>query len=199
VNFPTIGNLFVITTAYHEGQEALTGVTDSNANNWAVVVGSSSPQMAYARNATPGSGLVVTLKVTERGSGNLQLLMYDVVNADANPYVQGRYASGQVGAGNPLVAHAPDLTPQSANGVVFASLNLYLGPPSSMTGPPGVVFDSVYYNGATDLTPQDSGDGYAHVYPTSTAPLNFAWRLSNGGRSRHMFAAAWEFKARPQD
>jgi chitodextrinase len=198
VNFPTIGNLFVITTAYHEGQEALTGVTDSNANNWAVVVGSSSPQMAYARNATPGSGLVLTLKVTERGSGNLQLLMYDVVNADPNPYVQGRYASGPVGSGNPLVAHAPDLTPQYANGVVFASLNLYLGPPSGMTSPSGVVFDSVYYNGATDLTPQDSGDGYAHVYPTSTAPLNFTWRLSNGGQSTYMFGAAWEFKP-PQD
>ena len=53
VNFPTIGNLLVATTAYHEGQETLQGVADSNGNPWAVVTGSGDPQMAYAKNADP--------------------------------------------------------------------------------------------------------------------------------------------------
>jgi IPT/TIG domain len=195
INFPTVGNLLVITTAYHEGQEKLQGVTDSNENQWAVVTGSSDPQMAYAKNVTPGSTLVLTLNVLERGSGNMQLLLYDVVNADPNPYVKTAYASGSAGTGNPVVANAPTMTPQYANGLVLTSLNLYTGPPGSMTSPAGVVFDSIYYTGATDLTPQDSGDGYGHYYPTSTAPVSFNWKLSNGSHSTGWSAAAWEFKA----
>jgi hypothetical protein len=194
LNFPTVGNLFVITTAYHEGQETLQGVSDTNGNAWSVITGTQDPQMAYGRNATPGSNLVLTLNVAERGSGNMQLLIYDVVNADPNPYVKTAYAGGTA-AGNSVVRNAPSLTPQYSNGLVFTSLNLYTGPPSSMTGPAGVVFDSIYYTGATDLTPQDSGDGYGHYYPTSTSQVSFDWQLSNGGTSTGWSAAAWEFKS----
>ena len=64
-----------------------------------------------------------------------------------------------------------------------------------MTSPTGVVFDSIYYTGATDLSPQDSGDGYSHANPTSTSPLSFNWQLSNGSHSTGWSAAAWEFKS----
>jgi hypothetical protein len=194
LNFPTVGNLFVVVTAYDETQETLNSVSDSKGNAWTVVKGNVKPQMAYARNASPGSNLTLSLNVTEHGSGNLQLLIYDVVNADANPYVQGAYASGTAAANNAAVADAPDLVPQFAGGVVFTSLNLYTGPPSSMPGPAGATFDSVYYTGATDLTPQDSGDGYGHIYPASTVPLNFIWQLSNGQHLTGWSAGAWEFK-----
>ena len=54
---------------------------------------------------------MLTLNVVEHGSGNLQLLIYDVVNADQNPYQQAAYASGSAGTGNPVVPNAPNLTP----------------------------------------------------------------------------------------
>jgi chitodextrinase len=193
LNFPTIGNLSVLTTAYFETIETLNSVTDSKGNPWAVVVGTAMPQMAYAKNAAPDPKLVLTLKVSDHGSGNLQLILYDVVNADANPLVQSVYASGTTMATDTVIPDAPDMTPHFADSLVFTAVGIWTGPPSNLLSPAGV-FDSVYYTGATDLTPQDSGDAYAHYYCTSTAPLNFTWQLSNGGQVTGWFAGAWEFK-----
>jgi chitodextrinase len=193
LNFPTIGNLSVLTTAYSENIETLNSVTDSKGNAWAVVVGSAMPQMAYAKNAASDPNLVLTLKVTDHGSGNLQLIIYDVVNADPNPLVQSAYASGTAAATDTVIPDAPDVTPHFADSLVFSAVGIWTGPPSNLLSPAGV-FDSVYYTGATDLTPQDSGDAYGHYSCTSTAPLDFSWQLSNGGQLTGWFAAAWEFK-----
>ncbi len=131
LNFPTVGNLLVATTAYNETQETLGAITDSKGNSWTNVIGSGDPQMAYAKNAVSGSDLVLTMKVTEHGSGNLQLLIYDVVNADNQPMRAGALCARTAASSTVSVPGAPTLTPLFTNSVVLASIGFYTGPPSA--------------------------------------------------------------------
>ena len=138
--FPTTGNLFVLSTAYDELQEKVNSVSDSINGSWNVVTGTGVPQFAYKQNATPGA-LTLTVNLTELGSGNLQVLFYDVVNADtaASPVIAYNTGGAVSAGGN--VTPAPTIIPATANGLVIATVGLYTGPPNTLSSPTGVIFE----------------------------------------------------------
>jgi hypothetical protein len=191
---PIHGNLQVLSTAYGNDQETLNSVTASAGSSWTVVSPVAGiPQIAYVPNLSDDATNVLTLSVTEHGSGNLQILLYDIAGADPSPYDGNAHNTGGAVSAGGNIAVAPSITPSRAGGVIIATVGILTGPPDLLSSPSGGIFDSVYYTGYTDLGPIDSGDGYAHVYPTSATAQSFTWRDSEA--TSGWFALALSFLA----
>jgi hypothetical protein len=98
---------------------------------------------------------------------------------------------------NADILHAPDITPSTPDGLVIGLLNMGIGPPSASIGA-GYIFDSVFYTGQTDASVMTYGEGRAHIYTSSTAPLSFGYHVKNDGTLSGWFGSAVAFKAAPR-
>jgi hypothetical protein len=194
VNLPSSGNLLALTAAVNTGQDAITGVTDSNGNAWTMVAGESpdSPQFWYAVNATPSSDLTVSFNVGNNTA--LIVIAWDIAGAATAPFDKFAEATGaQANAGDDIT-NAPVITPSTANGLVIGGINLYTGPPTSMIGA-GYAADHVFYTGETDGSLMDMGDGTAHIYNADTSQLSFGWHQTTHPPTTGWFAIAVAFMA----
>jgi hypothetical protein len=185
VQFPSSGNLMVVTLTVSPNQERVTSVTDSNGNNYTnIPLGGDNPQLFYAAAASTSSTLRVTI-VT--GGGGQGVTMYDVAGAATSPFDKSASAFGAISA-SADITHAPDITPSTPNGLVFAVLNMGEGPPSGSIRT-NYVFDSVYYTGEIDGSLMNSGDGRGHIYNSNTSTLAFGYHV------RNIASSAWSGSA----
>ena len=117
------------------------------------------------------------------------LVAYDVVGAASSPEdVDSPYFST-----NGTTIAGPILTPTAQPGIAFAVENTGLGPSSGVKA--GFNYDNTPYTGETDSGRLNNGDGWQHVFYTSTAPLAFSWTQVNSSSSMATFGIA--FKAGP--
>ena len=147
------------------------------------------PQMFFVPSATTSTNLHCTVHSGQPGDTTL-IVIYDVVGAASSPEdVDSTPFSGS-GA---VLTDAPDVTPTSQPGIAFAVENTGFGP-STVVGT-GFVYDNTPYTGETDASKLNNGDGWQHIFYTSTAQLAFSWTQANSGSYMQAFAIA--FKAGP--
>src|SRR6267143_713450 len=202
VPFPTSGNLVIMCNEAGTFGSSLTSVTDSNSNTYTVIAGITAgvPELYHADNATTGNNLVVTLHTTTR-SGNDLVAMYDVAGAASSPLdtaataansstltAAGRGATKnsatQLNAGDAL-ADAPSIVPSTANGLVFGSMNIGLGPSSGSSAFTYDYIPATWNSGGGDNNGFGNGDGMSHYFNPNTFTVNFGYTMANAS------AATW--------
>jgi hypothetical protein len=195
VSFPTIGNLQVIAGSSTPSQTSIDAVKDSSNGGtaWTRLVPAGFPQFAYIPNSTPDQTNVCY--ISNSTDGLLHAVLYDIVGADVSPYdTDTTFVKGSGTTGPANIPNSPTITTAQAGELILCSLNLFTGPPDTVSAPTGVVFDCGYYTGMTDLSPMDSGDGYAHVWMAAAGATSFTWHLVAVTTSDSM-AHAVAFKA----
>src|SRR6202040_1297526 len=104
----------------NNNQETLNSAKDVQGTAFTVVSpGAGYPQMAYAARGTQSTDQdnVLTMNLTDHGSGNMQFLLYDIAGAASPPFdVSAFQGPGSVTTGPATIADAPDLTPTPING-----------------------------------------------------------------------------------
>jgi hypothetical protein len=196
MQFPSTGNLLVVSFTVSPNQENVSSVTDSKGNAYTrVMFGNDSPQLYYAASAKSDPTLAYNVVASGSSGGRQDVTFYDVIGAAASPF--DKSAPGVFGniSANQDISHAPDITPSTANGLVIGLLNMGLGPPSASIGA-GYVFDSVFYTGQTDSSVMTYGEGRAHFYNSNTSPLSFGYHVRNAG-STGWTGGAIAFKGGP--
>jgi hypothetical protein len=197
IQFPSSGNLIVITFAAQTGTINISGVTDTKSNTYAKIQpATDEPQFWYASNATTDPTLKFT--ITSSAASNSSLTVYDIEGADPNP------VDGSIGVGStndPLgvnMSDQPVFTPASVNGLVIVVLQCGIGPTSAFnTGTPsGAFFNSVSYPGEVDGDTIDNADGYAHYYNPDLTTEHWNWVIANGGVTHSVSSVAVHFKSR---
>lgn len=191
------GNLIFVVTSYYKAAEPdITGIADTQSNDYHEVTNANtiSPQGWYAGAVSQAQSNVVTMTVGSP-AGAVVFCVYDIVNAGA--YDTNAFHDAGSVSGDPDVPDTPLITPAQGGGVVIACAALGSGPCDTILNEAGgFCFDSVWFSGQDDTSAAfDSGDAYAHIYPTSGAQLSFGWSVSNGGISTSFQATAWSFKA----
>jgi len=197
LQFPSSGNLLVVGFTVTTDQVHVSSVTDSLGNAYTNPLSVGNPQMFYAASANSDPTLTITIVASGSSGPRQDVTMYDVVGAAPAPYDKSVSAWGGMAATNADILHAPDIVPSTANGLVFALLNMGIGPPSASIGA-GYVFDSVFYTGQTDASVMTYGEGRAHIYNSTTAPLSFGYHVKNDGTLSGWFGSAVAFKAAPR-
>lgn len=192
-NFPTWGNLQVLSSSETPSQCSVDAVKDtSNAfAAWTRLNTAGYPQCAYYANSTPHSSNVVLVSNT---TNFLHSVLYDVAGAATDSYDTTAYTSGGTVNGPAYVSNAPDITPSTANGLVLGILNFFTGPPDDCDLPSGVVYDCAYHDGMTDLSTMDTGDGYSHFNNPSATQYSFRWH-ETAVTTTGWFTRAVAFKA----
>jgi hypothetical protein len=194
LQFPSSGNLLVVTFTLTTDQETVSSVSDSKGNTYTNPLGSGWPQLFYAAAAKPDPALAYTIVASGAAGGVEDVTMYDVTGAATAPFDRSASAWGELTTVDADITHAPDITPSTANGLVIALLNMGIGPPSSSIGP-GYVFDSIFYNGETDNSLMAYGEGREHIYNPTSSPLAFGYHVHNNGTLSGWYSGAVAFKA----
>jgi hypothetical protein len=193
LQFPTTGNLRVFGTTVPTSQWNITSITDSEGNTWTNdTLPDGLPQMYHLANASANPDLTITLHVSGSPS-QIHGALYDIANAATSPLG----ASGQNTAGaNSVtsVSNEPDITPDYTDSLIIGLLSDGLGPTIAITSPSGVYSDIVSYTGGTDSSNYSSGDGWGHLYNTSTSSQNWTWKITNQS-SNSVGSLAVEFKS----
>jgi hypothetical protein len=195
VTFPTMGNLQVIAGSSTPSQTSIDAVKDSSNGGtaWTRLVPAGFPQFAYIPNSTPDATNVVY--ISNSTDGLLHAVLYDIAGAATSPYDNDQtFVRGSSLTGPANIANAPSITTAQDNELIIASLNLFTGPPDTASAPTGIIFDCGYYTGMTDLSPMDSGDGYAHAFRPTAGATSFTWHITAVTTSDAM-AHAVAFKA----
>jgi hypothetical protein len=182
--FPTSGNLQVFaTTDVPPSSYTITNLADSAGDPWTEVTRpdtTNDPQIWYAPNTTPNQANYLTWVESVPYT---YLTMWDIAGAAASPYDTSAHAEGsQAAAGNPIL-DAPDITPDTANGLILDFTQYGQGPPSAATGTAGIIFDSVYANGMTDSDAYDTGDGNYTYFNATTGTVKFGALMANTAAS----------------
>jgi hypothetical protein len=187
--FPCSGNLIVVTTANCDPQ--LTGVSDSNGNTYAhyqAVAGGSS-HFWVAQNARCSLDLHMTMNITSYTGGS-SWRVFEITGARTTNAVDASAGTEQVPcSGFTSIAHMPDITPPTANGLTIAAMGLGLGPGLAATSPANTIWDLVNYPGQTDGSFMDNSDCTAHLYNTDTSLENWTWSITSQS-SNSCFAQA---------
>lgn len=172
---PLTGSLAVLASAYGSNGTGITSCTGSVSGAWSILgvsQPSDYPQMAYKSGLSASDSDVLTLALTSGGSGDLQFLIYDILNGGA---LSGS-AVANVGPFGPGSATIPSgFVPSVNNGIAIGACGMFTGPPDALSAPTGAIFDSGYYTGYTDLSPFDSGDAYGHYLFSSNAAQSWTW------------------------
>jgi len=191
--FPTWGNLQVLASSETPSQCSVDAVRDSSNGGtaWTRLNDAGAPQMAYIGNSVSSSSNIVYVSNT---TNFLHSVLYDIAGAHTSPYDTTQIASGGTINGPAYVPNAPDITPSTAEGLMVASLNFYVGPPDGCDLPTGVVFDCAYHTGMTDLSTMDTGDGYAHYNYATAAAQSWRWH-ETAVTTTAWFTRAAAFKA----
>jgi len=194
LQFPSSGNLLVVTFTVTTDQLTVSSVTDSKGNVYVNPLTHGNPQLFYAAAANSTPSLQMTIVGGGSSGPRQDATMYDISGASLTPYDTSASAWGGMASKNADILHAPDIVPLTANGLVIALLNMGIGPPSSSIGA-GYIFDSVFYTGQTDASSMTYGEGRAHIYNATTAPLSFGYHVKNDGTLSGWFGSAVAFRA----
>jgi hypothetical protein len=194
LQFPSSGNLLVVTFTVTTTQEKVSSVTDSQGNSYTNPLPAGSPQVFYAASAKTGPTLAYSIVASGSSGGRQDVTLYDVTGAAAAPYDTNANSNGVMASTDANITNAPDITPSTAGGLVIAMLNMGIGPPSASIGS-GYVFDSVFYTGQSDGSVMTYGEGRAHIYNPNTSQLAFGYKVQNNGTLSGWYDSAVAFKA----
>lgn len=192
LQMPTVGNLRVLATSAPNASNNITSVTDSESNTWTNLTPQADvPQFFYFKNAAANAGLTVTVHITGAAGTQIHCALLDIGGAATGTAIGATGFAGSTGANSVTsVAHQPDITPTQSNSMIFAMLADGLGPVSAITAPAGNQSDILSYTGWTDSSNYSSGDGWGHIYNTSTAAQSWTWTIpSQPSNSVASFAA----------
>ena len=197
LQFPSTGNLLVVTTAFSPNQSNL-HVSTTPANVWSKPTpahGPDVPQFLYAANANTSPDLQITPTVTFPIT---TIVMYDVAGAATSPYdtTAGVPSTWQTNSNNSDLVGLPVITPSGPNELVFALLNDGVGPTIGLVGS-GFVLDTITYGGEIDDDSMDNADGYAHYVGPTTSPVSFRWKMNSSKVPETSLGVAIAFKRAP--
>ena len=192
IQFPTTGNLIVVSSAYADSQDFINGISDSNQNTYTQVPQVSGfPQMFYAAGAAAGSTNILSIS----NGWTQQFVVYDIAGADASPYDTSATATLE---NDDNSTQSLSIAPSTANGLIISVLNNGIGPNVRPIGSGGL-FDNCQYSGETDGGLMNAGDGYQHYYNPDTSPVTVSWTWNTPPDSlpETSSALAVAFKASP--
>lgn len=195
--FPTSGNLILILSSMTDTINGhITAVSDTAGNTYTErSPGGDKGQLWEGKGAGPSASNILTFSVTYGNSPEAHFAIYDVLGAATSPFDHLETGTNTQTA-NADATPAPLFTPTVTNGLVVAVLTNGTGPTSSMSSPSGALFDTAWYNGTSDEPSIfDSGDGYSHLYPTSTSQLTFTYQETNAGVTQVWIGVAFGYKA----
>jgi hypothetical protein len=191
---PSMGNLIVVTLQEHSSADC-TGITDNKGNTYVEVTNASAtPTIYYAKNATTGHDLKLSLAMSGTPA-QCSVLIYDVMYADANPFDGETEASGSTGTTG-SVNDQPVITPVSL-GVTIVAAGMGTGPSAGFASgaPTGAFFDCLFYTGEVDSPDYDNSDCRAHVFNTDLTTEHWNWSCDNGGINSTISGHAAHFKS----
>jgi hypothetical protein len=210
--FPGNNGLFVVVHDGYCGSASthcrVTGITDTIGNAWvsrgtaSQLVGASGTifydeQIIDAVNATGSNSNKLTVSL-DNPSGGSTLSLFDVAGAATAPFDNCQTAIGQQSTGSGAVSTV-SITPATANGLVFATINQDQGTTTSCTTT-GAIFDTPWYDaesGGFNALAEDKG--IAHVQNANTSAITFVWRntvdSSTGVNAWAAIAAAYKAPA----
>jgi hypothetical protein len=202
--FACVGNLLVLCMDAFSGssQFKITSITDSNSNTWAqagtgFTFGTfSNGAIWYATNATPSTGLRLTINCNQTVVNATLVVLYDIANAAtsalgtvATPATGDQTTNGQLAS--------VSITPSQANSLIISEILVAIGTTRGLCGAP-FLFDTAAipeFNGGFNNLEQDNGRG--HTYNPNTSALTFTWSTTSDmqGGVGLWGAMAVEFKA----
>jgi hypothetical protein len=191
--FVSSGNLLVASVDdgnTNSGGNIVTIDTCTPSNTWTkrTPTGPDAPQIFFVPSASTSTNMHCIVH-SGMPSDSTLMVMYDVVGAASSPEdVDSPYFSS-----NGTSIAGPSVTPTTQPGIAFAVENTGIGPSSGVG--PGFIYDNTPYAGETDASRLNNGDGWQHVFYTSTVPLAFSWIQLNSSSTMNTFAIA--FKAGP--
>lgn len=197
LQFPSTGNLLVVTTAFARNQSNL-NVTSSPSNVWAKptpAYATDMPQFLYAANANTSPDLQMTPSVTFPLT---TIVMYDVTGAATSPYdsAAGVPSTWKTNSNNSDLTDLPVITPSAPGELVFALLNDGTGPTTGLVGS-AFVLDTITYGGEVDRDSMDNADGYAHYLGGGTSPVSFRWKMNSSEIPETSLGVAIAFRSAP--
>jgi chitodextrinase len=197
LQFPSTGNLLVVTTAFSPNQSNL-HVSTTPSNVWSKPTPASAadvPQFLYAANATTSPNLLLTPTTTFPLT---TIVMYDVAGAATSPYdaTAGVPSSWQSNRNNSDLVGLPVISPTAPRELIFALLNDGIGPTVGLVGS-GFVLDTITYGGEVDDDSMDNADGYAHYFSTGTSQVSFRWKMNSSRLPETSLGVAIGFKSAP--
>jgi hypothetical protein len=195
VQFPSTGNLIVMTTQESIGIP-ISAVSDNTGNSYTKVEPDNSvPQVWYAGNASTNPNLMMTVNISGYNGWGVTYVMYDIVGASTSPYDGVAYVTAYGDSNGANVTNSPTITPKSAPGLTITRTSLGQGPSSGLAAgcPTGAVFDYVYYTGETDLDMMDNADFEAHVFNTDLSVENWNVAVANGKQGTSVASIAAHF------
>jgi len=143
------------------------------------------PQMFFVPSATTSTSLHCTVHSGQPGDTTL-IVIYDVVGAASSPEdVDSPYLSS-----NGTFINGPSLTPTTQPGIAFAVENTGIGPSTAVSS--GFIYDNTPYTGETDASKLNNGDGWQHIFYTSTSQKTFSWTQANSSSTMQAFAIAFK-------
>jgi hypothetical protein len=200
LQFPSTGNLLV--GVFNAPGAFVTNVTDGNNNTWSCpssAQAGSNQQIFYAANASTGPKLSnIDLHMS---TYQAILVLYDVVNAAADPFDTATAFTGYQGSVGNLTGST--ITPSTSNGLVFSGIGISDGTLNGLATP-GAISDIDWNDLEHDnTTPNntinstlDEDNGYGHVYNSTTSPITFTWTFTANSIAAQSFqSAAIAFKA----
>jgi len=191
--FVSSGNLLVASVDdgnMNSGGNIVTIDTCTPSNTWTkrTPSGLDAPQMFFIPSASTSTNMHCTVH-SGMPSDTTLMVIYDVVGAASSPEdVDSPYYSS-----NGTTINGPSITPTTQPGIAIAVENTGIGPSTAVGA--GFLYDNTPYTGETDSSKLNNGDGWQHVFYTSTSPLAFSWTQQNSGSSLQAYAIA--FKSGP--
>ncbi len=195
--FVSNGNLLVASVDVNNtnsgGGNVVTIDTCTPSNTWIKRVDSASggysPQIFFIPSVTASTNMHCTVHSGQPGDTTL-MVIYDVVGAASSPEDTDA-TTGLTGPELATITDAPDLTPKAQPGIAFAAMNIGTGPATGTVGA-GYIFDNTPYTGETDSGGLNNGDGWQHVFYTSTSNLAFGWTMNSSGSWWQAFAVSFK-------
>jgi chitodextrinase len=196
LQFPSVGNLLVVNTAFSENQVNISTISSTPSNTWAKLQHADGPQMWYTANAATGQDLRITPTMLQYPG--VSFVLYDVAGAATSPYdaAAGTPFTWTSNTNNSDLLSLPVIVPSAPGELIIAIMNDGIGPPLGMVGD-GFTLDTITYGGEIDRDNMDNADGYAHYYSSGISPVSFGWRMNSSQLPETSLAMAVGFKAAP--
>jgi trimeric autotransporter adhesin len=194
--FVSTGNLIVATTDVGGDSDSVTlgGCSSGPASPWTKRVPTTGtmadePQIFFIPNAATSTNLECTATMSASTFIGI-LAIYDVFNAATSP--EDTDSTGYSGAGASLTS-APSVTPTTQPGIAFDAMNCGTGPVLTAGG----LFDNTPFTGEVDAGGLNNGDGWQHVFYTSTNAIDFSWTQADGASTCQAFAITFKAASAP--
>ncbi len=180
LQFPTTGNLRVLSFASGLDLIDITRITDSDGSIWHLEqTGGDSSQIWYAADRPANPNLTVFIHTAGTSPTN-SVRFYDVQGAAAAPFDVAAGTNWTDCSSASTIADLPIITPTGTNELVIAALGIGDGPGLGLAAgaPAGAVWDLTTYADELDLDLMENADGAAHLYNTDTSTEHWNWTIT---------------------